>query len=105
MDLRCRKTNCKYNKDLTCMAQKISITEKLVCLEYQNEIGKGIKDFSKFIFSDTPPKIASYRHIQSINLSCAANCLFNREGHCIANGITVNAAVSREPRCITFMKP
>ena len=105
MDIRCRKTNCKYNKDLTCTSKKITINKKLDCLEYKQEKGKGAKDFSKLIFSDNPPKVADYRHIKDLCLTCQANCIFNKNNHCIANGITINAALSNEPRCITFMKP
>lgn len=105
MDLRCRKTNCKYNKDLTCCAPKINISNKLVCLEYQNEKGKGIKDFSKLIFTENPPKIADYRHIKDMCLRCDANCIFNKNNRCLSNGITINAATSNEPKCMTFLKP
>lgn len=105
MDLRCRKTGCKYNKDLTCCANKINISQKLVCLEYQNEKGKGIKDFSKLIFTENPPKVADYKHIKDMCLSCEAKCLFNKNNRCLSNGITINAALSNEPKCMTFMKP
>ena len=105
MDIRCRKTNCKYNKDLTCMSQKITINKKLECIEFKKEIGKGLKDFSKLIFSENPPKVADYRHIKDLCLTCQAKCIFNQHNHCIANGITVNAACSPEPKCMTFMKP
>lgn len=105
MDLRCRKTGCKYNKDLTCCANKINISQKLVCLEYQNEKGKGIKDFSKLIFTENPPKVADYKHIKDMCLRCEAKCLFNKNNRCLSNGITINAALSNEPKCMTFMKP
>ena len=105
MDLRCRKTGCKYNKELTCTAPSIRISKKLDCMEYENERNKEIKDFSKLIFSDTPPKIADYRHLKNMCLHCEANCLFNNAGLCISNGITINAATSNTPKCITFMKP
>ena len=105
MDLRCRKTNCKYNKDLTCLAPGITIAEKLTCLDYEAEKGKGIKDFSKLIFTENPPKVADYRHLKDMRLLCKARCLFNRDGHCISNGITVNAATTDTPKCITHMKP
>ena len=105
MDLRCRKTTCKFNKDLTCMAKKVDITQKLVCKTYEADNGKEEKDFSKLIFSDTPPKIADYRHMQDMCLRCAAKCLFNNSGHCLANGITVNAAMQKDPKCMTFLKP
>ena len=105
MDLRCRKTGCKYNKDLTCLANQIKISKKLECLKYEYVKGKEIKDFSKKIFSEKPPKIADYRHIKNICLICDAKCIFNKDNHCLSNGITINAAVSPEPKCMTFMKP
>ena len=105
MDLRCRKTNCKYNKDLTCLASDITIAEKLTCLKYQSEKGKETKDFSQLIFSETPPKVADYRHLKDVCLLCKSKCLFNRDGRCISNGITLNAATSDTPKCITHMKP
>lgn len=105
MDLRCRKTTCKYNKDLTCLAKSVDITPKLVCKTFELDKSKEEKDFSKLIFTDTPPKIADYRHLQDMCLKCGAKCLFNNEGMCLANGITVNAAMQKEPKCMTFLKP
>lgn len=87
------------------MAEKITISKKLECLEYQNERGKGNKDFSQLIFSENPPKVCDYRHLKDVCLSCDAVCLFNKEHRCISNGITVNAALSNEPKCMTFLKP
>lgn len=105
MDIRCRKTNCKYNKDLTCTAKNITISNRLDCLAFESEKGKGIKDFSKLIFTENPPKVANYRHIKDLCLHCDAKCIFNKDHHCISNGITINTAVSKDPKCITFMKP
>lgn len=105
MDLRCRKTNCKFNKDLTCTAKSIEISAKLECKQYVRKVEKGLKDFSKQIFTDNPFKVADYRHLKDMCLTCKANCLFNKEGHCLANGITVNETSSKDAKCITFLKP
>ena len=105
MDLRCRKTGCKYNCDLTCMAKSVSINKKFICETYEEDKYKE-KDFSSLIFSDTPPKIADYRHLKDICLRCDAKCLFSKQNRCIANGITINSALTPDtPKCITFMKP
>ena len=104
MDLRCRKTNCKYNKGLTCLAQKVNISIKNECKTFCSN-GEEEKDFSKQIFSQSPPKVEDYRHLDDVNLVCNAKCLFNRSGHCTANGITVNSTPTPMPKCITFMKP
>ena len=105
MDLRCRKTTCKFNKDLTCMAKSIGITQKLICKTFELDKGKEEQDFSKLIFSENPPKIADYRHLRDICLKCNAKCLFNNEGCCLANVITINASLQKEPKCMTYLKP
>ena len=105
MDLRCRKTGCKFNSSLTCNAKSVKIGAKGDCKTFEEEKGKEIEDFSSQIFSEAPPKIADYRHLKDMALSCESKCLFNRNGHCIANGITINSAVLPKPKCITFMKP
>ncbi len=105
MDLRCRKTTCKFNKDLTCMAKNVGITQKLVCKTFELDKGKEEQDFSKLIFSENPPKIADYRHLRDVCLKCNAKCLFNNEGCCLANGITINASLQKEPKCMTYLKP
>lgn len=105
MDLRCRKTSCKYNLDLTCLAKEINISNKLVCEKFEKLRSAPEKDFSSLIFDETPPKVADYRHLKDVNLTCRAKCLFNRNCHCISNGITINAATQKEPKCMTYMKP
>lgn len=105
MDLRCRKTTCKYNKDLTCLAHSIAISKERTCKDFQKDEQKTEQDFSSQIFSDQPPKIADYRHLNDMCLTCSAKCLFNKDGRCLSNGITVNSATTKDPKCITFMKP
>lgn len=104
MDIRCRKTNCRFNDKLTCRAHNIDISQKLICRDYQYMETKG-KDFSKKIFEgNEPPSIAPYRHNKNLMLTCSAKCLFNKEGKCIANGITINDS-GKIAKCISFVKP
>ena len=105
MDLRCRKTNCIYNNNLTCNAKTVKISDKTVCMDYKLEKKKKNEDFSKMIFTKNTPKIADYKHLKDMCLKCDAKCLFNRNTQCIANGITVNPSQSDIPKCMTFMKP
>lgn len=105
MDLRCRKTTCKYNDRLTCTAKSVEISSKRDCKRFEKEKGKEEIDFSNAIFSDNPPKITDYRHMKDMCLTCQARCLFNHEGKCVSNGITVNGATTNEPKCMTFLKP
>lgn len=104
MDIRCRKTDCRYNDKLTCRAKEIDITNKTVCSSFSYDEDKNL-DISKKIFeSDTPPEVSPYRHNKKICINCSAKCLFNQQDKCIANGITVGA-VPKCAKCITFMKP
>ena len=102
MDLRCRKTNCKYNNNLTCKANNIEITNKMVCSKYQKEANKNI-DISKHIFDSESPFIADYKHLKVFNLQCNCDCLFNKDGKCISNGITINE-LNEKPKCISYAK-
>lgn len=101
MDIRCRKTDCKFNEGLTCCSKKILITNKNFCDMYEK--GKEKIDISKQIFSENPPKIKDYQHIKNKNLTCKTDCLFNCSECCVANGITINE-ISNLAKCITYTK-
>ena len=101
MDIRCRKTDCKYNELLACKADKIDITDNINCASYEKVPGKA-RDISKQIFESTP-EIADYVHNKKMCLECKADCLFNKDKECIANGITVND-IKDKPLCITFCR-
>ena len=120
MDIRCRKTTCEYNNNHTCIAKEITINKEIVCNSYvlaeemrgvsnknqgeQNskkvfdntqgmndeDVNKlKTEDYSKKMFKK-PPKNAPFRNRKTIKLDCKATCLFNENGVCRANGITVN---------------
>ncbi len=101
MDIRCRKTDCKFNEGLTCLVDKLNINKNNTCDCFEK--GKEKIDISKQIFSDTPPDIKDYRHLKDINMKCETKCLFNRSGKCIANGITINE-IKDIAKCITYKK-
>ena len=111
MDIRCRKTTCKYNKDHTCLAKSILVDRKVLCSTYQlSEALKGknrqqglldkAEDYSKRMF-EKPPKNAPMRNRKKIEISCKADCLFNNNGICRANGITVNDV--NYPICMGYL--
>ncbi len=102
MDLRCRKTNCKYNDKLLCRKKGILVDEKTYCDSYEPEKGKGY-DFSSHIFKEAP-EFCGYKHLKKFNLICDAPCIFNVDHKCIANGITIND-IKDKPKCIIFLNP
>ena len=58
------------------------------------------EDYSKKMFKK-PPKNAPQRNRKTIKLDCKATCLFNENGVCRANGITVNDL--GEPVCMGYL--
>ena len=91
MDIKCRRTTCVYNKGQTCFASRVDITKGTVCNTFEKDDKKeeDSLDFSKRMF-ESAPEFANSRHIKNVVLKCnAQNCLFNKECHCRANGITV----------------
>lgn len=101
MDIRCRKTNCQYNDRYTCKAKEILVGKQIVCCTYKKG-NKDEPDTSKTMF-DRAPEYAPQRDSKTINIGCKANCMFNVDGVCIANGITVND-INEKPYCMTFVR-
>lgn len=101
MDIRCRKTTCRFNDRYTCKAKDILIKKNWVCNQYQKS-DKPVGDKTKWLFSDTPPKYAPQRDSSTIEIGCKADCLFNCDGKCVANGITLND-IKEKPLCVTFL--
>lgn len=101
MDIKCRKTTCKHNHASVCNASEIKISERMLCKTYA-KTRKPVPDTSKNMF-ETAPEVAPYRHNQTIGIACAAHCMFNKDGHCYANGIIVND-IRECPLCITFIQ-
>lgn len=102
MDIRCRKTSCIHNNKYTCTAKEIFIKKNLACDKY----AKGDKppvDKTKWMFTDTPPKYAPQRDSSTLEIDCVAHCLFNHNGKCVANGITLND-LQEKPLCMTFLR-
>ncbi len=101
MDIRCRKTSCKYNLKQTCQAKEILVNKKIICDTFEKQEGKPEIDRSKLIFSEAP-EFARQRDVKTMKIDCKTDCIFNYDGKCVANGITVNALI--EPFCITYLK-
>ena len=103
MDLKCRKTKCKYNDHFTCKAKSIAITNSLLCDSFENEPDKDVRDTSRCMF-DEAPQYAPHRAKKHMRVACEAKCLFNEQGTCIANGLTVNS-IKESPCCMTHLNP
>ena len=103
MDLKCRKLNCKYNNHYTCTAKNISISRVLFCESFAQDPTKKIRDISRCMFEEAPT-YAPHREKKGLRIACKADCLFNEQGVCVANGLTINS-VKEQPLCITHINP
>ena len=103
MDLKCRKTSCVYNDHFTCTAKNIAISYHLLCDTYKDDPYKKVRDTSRCMF-DEAPSYAPHRAKQHMRIACGARCLFNEQGTCTANGLTINS-IEDSPFCMTHLKP
>lgn len=106
MDLKCKKMNCKYNDGCACMSKSIKVTRGCECATFEKELKQEAKqhqDISRDMF-EVAPELHPFRHNKEIDIECSAECLFNKNGKCHSNGISVmngkNAGV-----CITNIEP
>lgn len=103
MDIKCNKTVCKYNNCYCCSAGEINVARNAECKTYTKDDNKShLQDVSKTMF-EASPEIAPFRHSKDIDISCSAHCLFNVNGVCNANGITVLEG-KHIGRCGTFVE-
>lgn len=102
MDIRCRKGLCKFNDRFTCKAKGITIGREVVCSTYELEEGKKVQDVTKTLF-EREPCYAPQRDSKTLEIKCRANCLFNHNGKCVSNGITLNS-IEEKPFCISYLK-
>lgn len=106
MDLKCKKMTCKYNDGCACMSKGISVNRICECATFEksdNLDEKQRQDISRDMF-EVAPELHPFRHNKDISIECSAECLFNNNGVCKSNGISVmngkNSGV-----CITNIKP
>ena len=103
MDIRCRKLLCKFNDRFTCKAKEILVDGKVVCSTYEkDENKKDLQDVTKHLF-ESEPSYAPQRDSKALTIACKAECLFNRNGKCVSNGITLNS-IKEKPFCVSFLK-
>ena len=103
MDIRCRKVSCKFNDRFVCKAKDILVDDKVVCSTYENdEERKDIQDVTKHLF-EQKPNFAPQRDSKALEIKCKAKCLFNHNGLCVSNGITLNS-IKEKPYCVSFLE-
>ena len=106
MDLKCKKMNCKYNNGCACMSRCIKVARNCECSTFElseklDDVQR--QDISKDMF-EVAPEIHPFRHNRDMSIECSAECLFNREGICKSNGISVMNG-KKSGVCITNIEP
>lgn len=94
VDLKCKCGKCEYNENCNCHARHIAIDGTTKCGTFIPS-----KNDNKTEFSD---EIAQPLVRPSVEVLCSARCLFNKQGKCLANGISVNVE-GRTPECETYL--
>lgn len=92
MDLKCKKLDCEYNKCFACNSKEINVNKKCECSTYhpvEKKDKKDHQDISRDMF-EAAPEINPFRHKKDVQVLCSAHCLFNVDGKCMANGISVS---------------
>ena len=105
MDLKCKKLDCKHNDRYACMNDKIIVSRGAECGSFEKtEIvtNEQAQDASRDMF-ETAPDYHPYRHKKNVDIECGADCLFNQNAKCRANGISV-CNCKDNALCTTFIK-
>jgi len=97
-DLKCGLAECEYNKAYCCLAKKISVSNDAGCQTYKENPSK------KNLAFEVAEDFARRNYDVDTQVVCRADCIFNREDICQANGITVLGDLAHEAVCATFMK-
>ena len=93
-DIKCKRIGCEFNKNCNCTAKDLEVTKNTQCKTYKP---------TEEQLSNTTAKIGQPPFRKNILVDCKANCLFNHNQQCSANGIYVQTLKeSNEPSCCTF---
>ena len=93
-DIKCKRKGCRFNKNLNCTAKELSVKSDTECQTYEPSNEAEVGEVEKV----GQPPIR-----KNIEVSCDANCLFNSDHKCAANGITVQTCENVScPNCCTF---
>lgn len=105
MDIKCKKCECKYNKGCCCTAKEIKVGSGIDCetYEYCEEKAKDLKQQTAKNMFEVSSTLSPHEANKDAKIYCDANCLFNKNGLCSSNGITVleGKNKTKTPCCVT----
>lgn len=95
-DLKCKRQSCTHNKNCNCTSKRVEVSKDSECKTF--EPGQTMKHQEE--------KIGQPPIRKDIKVGCKADCIFNNNNVCSANGITVQTCTSNTgeacPTCCTF---
>lgn len=97
-DLKCGLIGCRHNRGYCCCSKQIEVDAKADCLTYSPDDNKRAAAFEAgddFVKAD---------YSVDTCVTCGADCVFNKSGRCVSNGITVMNEGGPTPACLTFIK-
>jgi len=97
-DLKCAIAECEHNQAYCCCAKSIDVSDGAGCKTYSPNLNK-----RKNLF-EVGEDFAKRNYDVDTAVACKADCLFNKENVCCANGITVLGDLAHDAVCATFMK-
>lgn len=80
VDLKCKRADCTHNTNCNCTINNLKINKDTDCTCYKQDNSKPISH------TDEIPQPLTRNNTE---VECDAQCIFNSESHCKANGITV----------------
>jgi len=107
MDINCKKCECVHNKSCSCCAKRIKVGSKVDCetYEYSEKNAQDLKQQTAKNMFEISNQIQGHIANKGATIYCDAICLFNKEGICKANGISVLEKNGKTPFCATQIKP
>lgn len=96
-DLKCGLKNCRYNKGYSCCSHEISVDEGTDCRTYSPDPEKRTNMF------EAGEDFTPVNYSVDTDVRCTADCVFQKQEKCVANGITVMSESNQAAVCLTFM--
>ena len=93
-DLKCKRKGCSFNKNCNCTANVVEVKKDTSCKTFTP---------SDNIHINKDEKVGQPAIRKDIEVDCTADCIFNHNSICNANGITVQTCDDiTHPNCCTY---
>ena len=97
-DLKCGLKACRFNKGYCCVSKEIDVNNHADCKTYSPDENKRRLQF------EAANEFVPANYSVDTKVGCSADCIFNKDGKCISNGITVMNREPQDASCLTFIK-